>query len=615
MPAAAPGPLPKAVALGLLFALAACAPLVVSGYLLFQLELVLLSMATATGLNLAIGYAGEFILCQATVVGVAAYTAGVLSLRYGWPVPATLPAAVVAGVIWQLFVAASGLRTRGLYLGLLTFFAVLVFPDLILVGGDVTGGSLGLIGIPPFTEPGAAGSIAVPYEITLALTVLSLYIVWAVVRSGWGIRLRYLRDAPNALISVGVALATTKMTVYVVSAVPASMAGWALAYLSRSLTSQNFDLSMTLVLLAAVQLIGPGTLAGPLVGAALLEGYSQFVGPFSQYNVLGLGLLLTVTLILFPSGLIRYLTLTVWPRLAGVLRLPSLQLPDATEAAGVTRSAPTATARRTQPQQSSGTGPAETVLRLQELRKSFGGNKAVDGVTFDVHRGRVVALMGENGSGKTTLVNLISGFIKPDSGSVELGGVDVTGRRPHVVAHHGCSRTFQVPQVVAELTVRENVEAGLLRRHCSSVATAILLPWRSRRVDLQRRAQAGRLCHDVGFAGDDVDRDVDSLPLGLRRLVEVARSVATGADLICFDEPSAGLNEEELHDLAAVLHQLRLAGKTVLLVEHSVRFVLNTCDDIILMRSGHIEGVFRDVDEHNLPLPLQRHLRHAAVAE
>ncbi|GAC1373629.1 MAG: branched-chain amino acid ABC transporter ATP-binding protein/permease [Acidimicrobiales bacterium] len=605
---------PRALVLGLLLLLAASAPLLISGYLLFQLELVLLSMVTATGLNLAIGYAGEFILCQATVVGVAAYTAGVLSLRYGWSLPATLPVAVVAGVIWQVFVAAAGLRTRGLYLGLLTFFAVLVFPDLILVGGDVTGGSLGLIGIPPFTEQGVAGSVAIPYEITLGLTAVSLFIVWALVRSGWGIRLRYLRDAPNALISAGISLASTKVIVYVVSAVPASMAGWALAYLSRSLTSQNFDLSMTLVLLAAVQLVGPGTLAGPIVGAALLEGYSQFVGPFSQFNVLGLGLLLTVTLILFPGGLIRYLALTVWPKVASVLPVSSLNRQP--QMAGATPAAPERPAAREQrPEPLATEGPAMSVLRLRDLRKSFGGNKAVDGVSFDVGRQRVVALMGENGSGKTTLVNLISGFVKPDSGSVELGGVDVTGQKPHVVAHHGCSRTFQVPQVVAELTVRENIEAGLLRQHCSSVVTAIFLPWRSQQVDRRRRALAVQLCHDVGFSDADLDRDVDSLPLGLRRLVEVARSVATGADLICFDEPSAGLNDEELEDLAAVLHRLRLSGKTVLLVEHSVRFVLNSCDDIILMRSGQIDGVFRDVDEHNLPLPLQKHLRHAAVAQ
>lgn len=593
-------------------AIAAAIPFLISGYILFQLELVLIYIGAASGLNIAVGYAGEFLLCQVTVMGVAGYTAGILNILHGWSPLETLPAAILAGVIWQLLISLAGLRIRGLYLGVLSFFAVLVFPDLVLLTSSVSGGTSGLIGISPFALAGASDFNSLPFEIALAVAVVSTVIARNLVVSGWGIRLRYLRDAPNSLASTGVSVATTKIVSYVVAAIPGALAGWALAYFSQSLTSSVFGVSLTLVLFAGVQLVAPGTIVGPILGAGLLEGYSQLVGPFSQYNTLGLGILLTVVLVLFPGGLRRFFvrrdTTAVPP-----WRRPHVGTPS--NEGEAPRVAPAVNSlielRRAHKQRRAAEGP---VLELREIVKTFGGNRAVDGVSLSVERGRIVALMGDNGSGKTTLINIISGFLKPDTGTVLINGYDATGMAASRVARLGCARTFQVPQVVGELTVRENIEAGFLRRSCADPVQAIALPFRARRADRIRRQAALHVAEEVGFTPAQMNQEADTLPLGLRRLLEVARAIANSADVICLDEPGAGLNADELSSLSETLKELKKTGEAVLLVEHNADFVLSTCDDIILLRRGVVEGVFTDIREHELHPALKRHLRRSAVA-
>lgn len=594
----------------LVLAAVAMVPLFESGYLLFQLELVLLYIAAGTGLNLAVGYSGEFLLCQATVIGVSSYTAGVLSYDYGWSVWESLPLTIVAAVVWQVLISIAGLRVRGLYLGLLTFFSVLVFPDLVLLLKTFTHGSLGIIGLPPLVTQGTSHTASLQYEITVAIAAVSTLFVALLAWSGWGVRMRYLRDAPNALLTTGLSVATTKISVYVLSAMPAGLAGWAYAYINRSITSSVFDLSLTLVIFAGVEIVGPGTIWGPFVGVGLLEGYSQLVGPFSQYNVIGLGALLAVALIVFPDGLQRGLR----PLVARVLGLVRSSPPHAAEdllAEHEQAIAVAAPVRTKLPP--AGDADAPPTLTVVGLSKSFGGLQAVHDVSFTAHSGRVMAIMGENGSGKTTLINLITGFLPADEGDVRICGHRATGLRPTAVARLGCCRTFQVPQLVGELTVLQNVEAGLLHRLCAGPVRALLAPWSSHGIDRRRRARALEVCEEIGLTPTEIAARAEILPLGLRRLAEVARAASTGAEVVFLDEPAAGLNDEELVSLSQSIRDFARAGRTILLVEHNAQFVLDTCDDVLLMRAGEIHSVTRDVDPAVLPEELRRHLRRAAV--
>jgi branched-chain amino acid transport system permease protein len=253
-------------------------------------------------------------------------------------------------------------------------------------------------------------------------------------------------------------------------------------------------------------------------------------------------------------------------------------------------------------------GPGVRALEARDICKSFGGNEVLRRTTFDVRQSSICALMGENGSGKTTTLNIISGLVGLDSGRVAVLGRDVTGLRPHQVARMGVGRTFQVPQLITDATVRENIEVGLLRRRPSPLAHTVLLPRGHERRLRQRRAEADAICDQLGLSQSLRSAPYSAIPLGMRRLVEVGRALAAGSELICLDEPTAGLNERELQDLGELLRTLRDLGTTVLIVEHTVRFVLAYCDDIVLMNRGSVQATYRDFRSRDLPAELARYL-------
>jgi branched-chain amino acid transport system permease protein len=558
------------------------APFLVSGYQLLQIEMVVLAAAAASGLNIAVGYAGELILSQVTTIGVAAYVSAILSLNHGWSPWCTIIAALPAAVLWQVIVSLPGLRVGGLYLGILSFFTVLVFSAAVEILKASTGGSNGLVGVPPLFMPAPGEKDLRTYAVVVAVLVVSVVLTAQFVTSSWGLRLRTLRDSPRALAACGVSVGRTKLAAYVVSAIPAGFVGWCLAAINQSVTASLFNLSFTIILFAGVMVIKPGSIVGPLIGAALLEGYSQMVGPFSSYNSLGLGLLLAVTVLAFPGGL------------ADIGAVFSRSRVPGTETARGEEGSPKRNIviepLRPGPDDSDRTG-----LRVDGLRRSFGGNVAVDGVSFAVPPGRLVALMGDNGSGKTTIVNVISGALRGHGGSVHVDQRDLYGAAAHRVARDGLTRSFQVPQLVEELTLAENIEVGMLRSLAAAPLTGLLAPWLARQRDRERRSRALVIGQSLGLSLRQLETQAHDAPLGHRRIAEVGRAIATGASVICLDEPCAGLNEEELDDLAAVLKALAHSGRAVLVVEHSISFVLKTFDDVLLMRHGSLTAQWHDI--------------------
>jgi len=253
-------------------------------------------------------------------------------------------------------------------------------------------------------------------------------------------------------------------------------------------------------------------------------------------------------------------------------------------------------------------GPTPLALEVSGIRKSFGGNEVLRGTTFDVRPGTICALMGENGSGKTTTLNIISGLIGMDDGRLRLLGHDVTGMPPHRIARLGLGRTFQIPQLITDATVRENIEAGLLRRYPTRLEDSVFRPRKHAAGLRGRRAAAEAICDRLGLPESLRSVSFSAIPLGMRRMVEVGRALAAGSELICLDEPTAGLNEHELTDLGQLLRTLRETGTTVLIIEHTVRFVLAYCDDIVLMNRGSVQQSYRDFRDQQLPGDLARYL-------
>jgi branched-chain amino acid transport system ATP-binding protein len=220
-------------------------------------------------------------------------------------------------------------------------------------------------------------------------------------------------------------------------------------------------------------------------------------------------------------------------------------------------------------------------IEVEHLSRRFGGVVAVDDVSFAIAKGTVTGLIGPNGAGKTTLLNLITGFVVPSGGRVRIGGRDLTGRRPHVLARAGVARTYQNLLLLDDETVTENVRIG---RH-------LVDRRRGRRAaDDRRPAQVvADLVAELGLA-EVAGVPVASLPYGLRRRVEIARALATNPSVLILDEPTAGMTRDESDDIASVVRQLRDRGCTVLLVEHNIRLVTAICDEVLVLNFGRLIG-------------------------
>ncbi|MEA2537556.1 MAG: branched-chain amino acid transport system ATP-binding protein livF [Chloroflexota bacterium] len=204
---------------------------------------------------------------------------------------------------------------------------------------------------------------------------------------------------------------------------------------------------------------------------------------------------------------------------------------------------------------------------------AFGGLQALRGVTMSVHGGEIVGLIGPNGAGKTTALNVLSGFVRPDTGSVLVAGAEAVGWSPQRFAHHGVSRTFQNLRLFAGLTLIDNIEvagvaAGLSRRHA--------------------RERAIELLDQMGLAGR-ADQLAASLSYGEEKLLAMGRAIAMSPQVLLLDEPAAGLNESETDLLGEWISQTRTTlGCGILLVEHDMRIVMTHCERIYVLDHGQL---------------------------
>ena len=221
------------------------------------------------------------------------------------------------------------------------------------------------------------------------------------------------------------------------------------------------------------------------------------------------------------------------------------------------------------------------MLELRNITKRFGGLTAVDDASLTVPEGRIVSLIGPNGAGKTTLFAIVSGFLRPDAGSVRFADQEITGLRPHAVCRLGLVRTFQLVQPFANLTVRENIAVGAHTRI------------RARRGALSR---AEAVAERVGMAGM-LDQAAGSLTVAGRKRLELARALATEPELLLLDEVMAGLNATEITEVAAVIEGIRQSGITIFLIEHVMQAVMSLSDHTYVLNNGALiaDGPPRDV--------------------
>ena len=232
------------------------------------------------------------------------------------------------------------------------------------------------------------------------------------------------------------------------------------------------------------------------------------------------------------------------------------------------------------------TGAGTTpILQVEDLRLAFGGVTAVDGLTFSVNEGDILSVIGPNGAGKTSAFNCITGFYRPTAGKVLLAGEDITRLRPSLVAAKGVSRTFQNLRLFGELTVLDNVRAGMHLRIKQNVFDALLHTPRYRRSEREATAESHKWLDFVGLRGDRT-AEARNLPYGEQRRVEIARALARGPRLLLLDEPAAGLNHNEKLELLDLLRRIGQLGVALVLIEHDMGLVMQISDRIVVLNFG-----------------------------
>ena len=225
------------------------------------------------------------------------------------------------------------------------------------------------------------------------------------------------------------------------------------------------------------------------------------------------------------------------------------------------------------------------LLETRDLSKTFGGLKAVQKIDLRVEENRIVSVIGPNGAGKTTLFNCLSGIYRPDGGSISLDGRDITGRAPHQVCRLGLARTFQNIRLFPEMTVLENVTVAQFQHRSIAPGPLLLRSPHFRQEESENREEALGFLDFVGLRARANDIS-SNLPYGLQRRLEIARALATKPRLLLLDEPAAGMNPQEAHEMVGLISRIRERGLAILLIEHHMKVVMSISDEILVLDHG-----------------------------
>ncbi len=612
------------------FAFLATIPLLVGNpYALGLLTLLAIYGILLIGLDVTVGYLGQVNLAHVAFLGLGAYTAGLVVTKLGLGMVPALAASMVVGLVLGGLLALPALRLEGPQFALATLsFAALSTTALNELEG-LTGGAQGL----SLSRPPIWGHVLTPplfYWLCMAL----LAVVWMLMRnllaSQWGRAFEALRDSPIATDAMGVGTYRHKVAAFALGSSLGGLAGGLYAFNFQYLQPQSYTYDLMIILLLGVVLGGRKSLWGAFVGASVIVllpnllsnrhlfqifsglGFAmalasglrglvkkttrpfQALAPVVAMGILVVGGLLVentedwrkaiFALMLFsvvvglPEGLMGFLA----SFLAKLFRVPHAPLPAPSDIEAILP-----------PHAADGL----PLLVLEDLKRYFGGVKAVDGLSMTIRAGSIHGLIGPNGSGKSTVVNVISGLYTPTSGRVLLRGNALPTGSLFQVARSGVARTFQNLQLFGELTALENVMVAL--RGVYRAPLPLVLLGLARREERQAQADALCLLGRIGLQDQALAKAKD-LTYGAQRFLEVARALARKPDLLILDEPAAGLAHPDVVQLIEIIKRIHKRGISILLIEHHMDVVSELCDIVTVLDGGKViaEGTPDEVKRH-----------------
>jgi branched-chain amino acid transport system permease protein len=560
---------------------------------------VMVSVATyamlGLGLNIVVGFAGLLDLGYAAFFAIGAYTSALLMTQTHWNFFATIPLAVLFTGTAGAILGYPTLRLRSDYLAIVT----LGFGEMTRVtfnNWDYAGGPNGILQIP---FPDALGyTFQTQFDfllVGLALLAIAMIFAQHLEHSRLGRGWIAIREDEFAAESVGVPSLRLKLLAYVMGGMWGGLAGGFFATRIGAIDPTSFTFSLSVLVLIVIVLGGTGSLPGVLLGALVVVALPEVLREFEAQRLLVFAVLLVATILLLPQGL--------WAR---IRRKPKpfygLQEEEPGDvAAKILVEHQQQMEERDRRHAAGGhrvVQEGEAILEVQGVVQQFGGLRAVDDVTFAVHRGEIFSIIGPNGGGKTTLFNCITGVQRPKAGKIFIDGRPVVGLRPHVIAARGVGRTFQGIRLFKQMAVFENVMVGLYPRHRTMTWQALLHTPGERKDEVRTLQEARRW---LGFVGLEhlAGRLATELSYADQRRVEIARALAAHPHLVLFDEPAAGMNPTEKLELDGIIRKIRGLGITVVLIEHDMSLVMRVSDRIAVLDHGSLIalGVPSDIQE------------------
>lgn len=518
-----------------------------------------------SGMNILVGYAGQKSLGQAGLFAAGAYAVALLTIKTQIdPWLALALGAVISGVCGVL-IALPSLRVKGPYLAMVTLAFGIVVEKLVTEWSDVFGGAQGLFGIRPLTWNDQPFTMHQWVWFALGLSAVAHILIRNLVSGRLGRAWLSLQADEIAASSVGVRVYRGKVTAFVVAAVTCGLAGALVAQQNQYINSDFINFHLSIFILLLVLFGGVGSIYGPLVGAISLTLIEAGLSSWPSVQHFVYGALLLFALYVMPGGVM------------GVVN----QLFRAKKWTG-------------QADDSENSGASELVLSkggtsklllVEKVSKAYGGVKPAQNVSFELKRGHVHALIGPNGAGKSTMINMLTGIVPPDSGSIAFDGRSVVGKPAHAICVMGMGRTFQNLRLFGDLTVLDNVMLGRHSRMTNGFFTSMFALPSARRQEAAARERSLALLKLVGLSHLALV-PAGSLAYGLQRRVELARALATDPELLLLDEPAAGLNPQETAELGDLLIRISRMGLSILMVEHHMDLVMRVSDHVIVLDYG-----------------------------
>ncbi|MHB8190591.1 MAG: ABC transporter permease subunit [Ferrimicrobium sp.] len=494
------------------------------------------------GASVLIGLSGQVSLGQGAFVAVGAYTTGILSVHWNVSIWLTLPLAAVTGVVMGILVGWPAARLGNVYLVVFTLAFGLGVPEVLQNMVSVTGGGNGLsIAVPTFMQ-----DARYQFLIALGVALICTVIFIVVSRSRFGRRWRGVRDSEPAVMALGWSPAFNKVSAFAFGSGLAAVGGSLLGILVGYVSPDGYSFVLSVYLLLAVVLGGPGTVVGSIIGTGLIVLLPYYTAGVNDPQLL-LGAAVVGVFLLVPGGLGNRLM-----RKASTVNSVSEHIPLLVVKE---RSDPVRSPGR------DGSGVQAASLAVETLTVAYGGGVALADVTLTVAPGEAVAVVGANGAGKSTLLRAISGWVIPRSGQVMVSGMDITARPAYAIARLGIVHVPEGRCVFPDLSVAENLRLGY--RPADGATEDELL---------------ANVLEIFPTLQDRLVQRSGSLSGGEQQMLAIGRGLMARPTLIMLDEPCLGLAPVIIKSVFAAMEAIRASGVSVLFVEQNVEAALDFAD-------------------------------------